>query len=50
MHVGGIFCYLEKALDCVSHESVLAKLHFYEIRGIYEDWFRSYLAKKETES
>ena len=31
MHVGGIFCDLAKVFDCVSHEILLAKLHFFGI-------------------
>jgi hypothetical protein len=46
MHVGGIFCHLVKALDCVSHEILLAKLHFYGIQGVMTDWFRSYLTNR----
>jgi len=37
MHVGGIFCDLAKAFDGINHEIFLAKLHFYESRGVSED-------------
>ena len=37
MHVGGIFCDLAKACDCVNHDVLLAKLHVYGIRGVSED-------------
>jgi hypothetical protein len=31
MHVEGTFCILAKAFDCVNHEILSAKLHFYGI-------------------
>jgi hypothetical protein len=46
MHVGGIFCDLTKAFDCVKHEIFLAKLHFYGIRGVTADWFKSYFTNR----
>ena len=36
MHVGGIFCDLEKAFDCTNLGTLFAKLHSYGIRGVYE--------------
>jgi len=37
MHVGGIFCDLAKAFNCMNHYSLLAKLHFYGIQGVFID-------------
>jgi hypothetical protein len=46
IHVGGIFCDLAKAFDCVNHEMLLAKLHFCGIQEVTADWFRSYLTNR----
>jgi len=42
VHVGGIFYDWAKAFDFVYHSVSLAKLHFYGIWGVSEDWFRSF--------
>jgi hypothetical protein len=41
--VGGIFCDLEKAFDCVDHGILLSKLKFYGINGRNIDLYQSYL-------
>jgi hypothetical protein len=41
--VGGIFCDLRKASDCVSHDILLSKMEFYGIKGIAQKLMRSYL-------
>ena len=50
LHDGGIFCDLAKVFDCVNHEILLAKLHFYGIQGVYADWFRSYLTNRRQKA
>ena len=41
--VGGIFCDLEKAFDCVDHDILLSKLKFYGISDKDFQLYKSYL-------
>ena len=42
----GIFVGLKKEFGTVSHDILLEKLGHYGIRGISNDWFRSYLSDR----
>ena len=44
--VGGIFCDLEKAFDCVNHKILLSKLEFYGIKGKTKLWLDSYFINR----
>ena len=42
----GIFADFQKAFDTVDHQILLAKLNHYGIRGVSNDWFKSYLSNR----
>ena len=45
--VGGIFCDLTKAFDCVNHSILLNKPHYYGISGACYSWLESYLVNRK---
>ena len=42
-----MFADLQKAFDTTDHEILLAKLDRYGVRGVSNDWFRSYLSNQQ---
>ena len=43
----GIFFDLQKAFDTVEHDIFLSKLQHYVIRGLVNEWFKSYLSNRK---
>ena len=43
----GIFVDFQKAFDTADHKILLRKLEFYGIRGVRNDWFKSYLSDRK---
>ena len=42
----GVFVDFQKAFDTVDHQILLAKLNHYGIRGVSNEWFKSYLSNR----
>jgi hypothetical protein len=44
--VGGIFCDLNKAFDCINHAVLLEELKFYGVSGKFYNLVKSYLDER----
>ena len=44
--VGGLFCDLQKAFDCVNYDILLSKMKFYGITGVANRLMESYLGNR----
>ena len=42
----GVFADFQKAFDTADHQTLLAKLNHYGIRGISNDWFKFYMSSR----
>jgi len=44
--IGGLFCHLQKAFDCVNYEILLSKMKFYGITGVACKLMESYVRNR----